>query len=251
MKFKNVRDFIKKINMDRIIQVSAVFIGTILVATSALAEKEKEVANEANQVVEWNEPWNSYYFHDYRVIKTYEPRFYDSYGYDLYLPIDFVSDKDIAMSVIRGEYGNGEERKKRLEEAGYDYEKIRSLVNEWYDKQESHQYMEPLVESTFVEDGKFVKKSGYSITYLDEFGDKQVSYYNNNGKLLYTTETKENYQNAYPIIDGTFTLSEDGKFIIKSGFCITYLNENGDKQISYYDNNGNLLSTSEDYENYR
>ena len=36
----------------------------------------------------------------------------------------------IAKEVIRGDWGNGEERKKRLKEAGYDYDKVQRRVNE-------------------------------------------------------------------------------------------------------------------------
>lgn len=38
--------------------------------------------------------------------------------------------KAIVNAVIRGEYGNGEERKQRLTEAGYDYEAVQEAVNE-------------------------------------------------------------------------------------------------------------------------
>ena len=42
-----------------------------------------------------------------------------------------VSDIDtIAQEVIMGEWGNGDERKERLENAGYDYQAIQSRVNE-------------------------------------------------------------------------------------------------------------------------
>lgn len=37
---------------------------------------------------------------------------------------------DIACAVIRGEYGNGEERKTRLEAAGFDYAEVQARVNE-------------------------------------------------------------------------------------------------------------------------
>ena len=37
---------------------------------------------------------------------------------------------DIACAVIRGEYGNGEERKTRLEAAGYNYAEVQARVNE-------------------------------------------------------------------------------------------------------------------------
>ena len=37
---------------------------------------------------------------------------------------------EIAYEVIKGNYGNGEERKKLLEENGFDYEKVQSRVND-------------------------------------------------------------------------------------------------------------------------
>lgn len=36
----------------------------------------------------------------------------------------------IAFEVIAGKYGVGEERKKKLEREGYDYNKVQSCVNE-------------------------------------------------------------------------------------------------------------------------
>lgn len=36
----------------------------------------------------------------------------------------------LAMEVLAGKYGTGEERKKKLEELGYDYNKIQSCVND-------------------------------------------------------------------------------------------------------------------------
>lgn len=38
--------------------------------------------------------------------------------------------KDIALEVINGKWGNGDERKKRLTEAGYDYSAVQKKVNE-------------------------------------------------------------------------------------------------------------------------
>lgn len=37
---------------------------------------------------------------------------------------------ELAREVIRGNWGNGSERKRRLEAAGYNYEKIQKRVNE-------------------------------------------------------------------------------------------------------------------------
>ena len=36
----------------------------------------------------------------------------------------------VALEVIAGKYGNGEERRKALEKEGYDYSKIQSCVND-------------------------------------------------------------------------------------------------------------------------
>lgn len=36
----------------------------------------------------------------------------------------------VALLVIAGEFGNGDERKTKLTKAGYDYEQIRRCVNE-------------------------------------------------------------------------------------------------------------------------
>ena len=39
--------------------------------------------------------------------------------------------KELVAKVIQGDYGNGAERKARLEAEGYDYEEVRKAVNEW------------------------------------------------------------------------------------------------------------------------
>lgn len=41
-----------------------------------------------------------------------------------------LSIDELARQVIRGEWGNGHERKKRLTEAGYDYDRVQARVNE-------------------------------------------------------------------------------------------------------------------------
>lgn len=38
-------------------------------------------------------------------------------------------ERDIALEVIDGKWGNGEERKKRLTQAGYDYKAVQAIVN--------------------------------------------------------------------------------------------------------------------------
>lgn len=56
-----------------------------------------------------------------------------TYGLNKY-SYDNVKDIDaIALSVLRGNWGNGEERRKKLEAAGYDYHLVQSKVNELID----------------------------------------------------------------------------------------------------------------------
>lgn len=40
------------------------------------------------------------------------------------------SNEEVAREVIRGDWGNGDERKRRLSEAGYDYSSVQSIVNQ-------------------------------------------------------------------------------------------------------------------------
>lgn len=44
-------------------------------------------------------------------------------------PSTAKSNKEIANEVIDGKWGNSEERKRKLEEAGYDYDEIQNIVN--------------------------------------------------------------------------------------------------------------------------
>lgn len=46
--------------------------------------------------------------------------------------IDVPEKIAVAILVLAGGYGNGEERRKKLEEDGFDYREIQNLVNELY-----------------------------------------------------------------------------------------------------------------------
>ena len=63
-----------------------------------------------------------------KIIATYG---LNKYSYNNVKDIDAV-----ALSVIRGNWGNGEERRKKLEAAGYDYHLVQSRVNELKDDME-------------------------------------------------------------------------------------------------------------------
>lgn len=62
------------------------------------------------------------------IINTYG---LNKYSYDKVRNIDAV-----ALSVLHGNWGNGEDRKKKLEAAGYDYKLVQSRVNELMDDME-------------------------------------------------------------------------------------------------------------------
>lgn len=62
------------------------------------------------------------------IINTYG---LNKYSYDKVKDIEAV-----ALSVLRGKWGNGEDRKKKLEAAGYDYKLVQSRVNELMDDME-------------------------------------------------------------------------------------------------------------------
>lgn len=55
---------------------------------------------------------------------------YDLIKYDTDININKKTNGEIAFEVIDNKWGNGEERKKRLTEAGYDYKAIQRLVND-------------------------------------------------------------------------------------------------------------------------
>ena len=68
--------------------------------------------------------------------------------------IDYSPDKtieELAQEVIQGKWGNNPERKKKLEEAGYDYNKVQSKVNEILREQKEEKPVEPPKEDKPIE----------------------------------------------------------------------------------------------------
>lgn len=145
------------------------------------------------------------------VYKTSEHKEKDIFG-DLELESDSISwytwtEDQVSDLVIRGEYGNGEERKQRLEEAGYNYENIQSLVNLKSFNQDYTVYASEFIfdSDKFFPDnsllGRFptyvfsdtgtLEINGSFVNYLDENGDLRTSYYDVNGELLSDFEDKE------------------------------------------------------------
>ena len=63
-----------------------------------------------------------------------KPRYDKTYSVDFTSNKNYVKpiNKEIVRKVYRGEYGNGQERKTRLEREGYNYSDIQSQVNKIY-----------------------------------------------------------------------------------------------------------------------
>ena len=57
------------------------------------------------------------------------------------------TNQEIAQEVLNGEWGNGVDRRERLTKAGYNYEKVQSIVNALV-------YGEPIPEETEPEEKK-------------------------------------------------------------------------------------------------
>lgn len=77
--------------------------------------------------------------------------------------------KELASEVIDGLWGNGKERKEKLEEQGYNYDEVQSKVNE---------ILKPKKE---INVGSSVFYKGY--LYRDSFGNGRGSYINGNYKV--------------------------------------------------------------------
>lgn len=58
------------------------------------------------------------------------------FGHPKYDSFQTKTIDEIALEVIAGKWGNGAERKRRLTEAGYDYENVKKAVNKLYDKRQ-------------------------------------------------------------------------------------------------------------------
>lgn len=58
-----------------------------------------------------------------------------------------MSNLDVAKEILEGKWGNGADRKKRLTEAGYNYEDVQGIVNALL----TDTQFEPVEEDTVVE----------------------------------------------------------------------------------------------------
>lgn len=65
-----------------------------------------------------------------RCADKYKEKVFDDMGNEIYPRKNHKSIDTLAREVIRGDWGNGNERKKRLTQAGYDYYAVQRRVNQ-------------------------------------------------------------------------------------------------------------------------
>ena len=81
---------------------------------------------------------------------------------------DKKSVEEVAQEVIEGKWGNNPERKQRLEEVGYDYNEVQSLVNELMAKKEEPKKEESLKVGDKVKPTKLVDYNGTPLVQYDD-----------------------------------------------------------------------------------
>lgn len=174
MKFKNVRDFIKKINKDRIMQVGAVCIGTMLITTLSLKTEDNELIENYNHGTSFG----------YEKCETFFCKMEE-----------YKTANSVVIEVIQGKYGNGENRKQNLEANGYNYDEIQSEVNEYYKKfyeEQEKPNPEPLPPSAYTPEGPM------SYEAAKECADSLISQL---GGYAYV-ELKETLQREFGVLKG-------------------------------------------------
>lgn len=100
------------------------------------------------------------------------------------------SNEEIANEVIQGKWGNGSDRKNRLEAAGYNYSEIQSIVNQKLSGGSTPSKKETFKKGDIVKPTKLVSYTGqglrqYDSTYVitEIKGDRAVLAANRGGKL--------------------------------------------------------------------
>ncbi len=136
MKFKNIKGSnISIINKKRMIRTAVATIGAFLITGFALRKDNKAYNYDANlssnMYLASNYDARSYRIEKLSVDKSRSNPIGMETESNFISPNNYFtqSDNKLADDVIRGNYGNGEERKQALKEDGYDYETIQSLVN--------------------------------------------------------------------------------------------------------------------------
>lgn len=114
---------------------------------------------------------------------------------------------DIVNQVIRGEWGNGAERKKKLEEAGYDYKAVQAEVNKKFDSSPAEE-KEDETGLTVEEAAANTAKASWNVA--NNMYARDILIKVNEGKM--SPEEAEKLKKKYGISDAQFELAEKQLF---------------------------------------
>ena len=127
-------------------------------------------------------------------------------------PLDKKSNEELANEVIEGKWGNGDERKKKLEAAGYDYNAVQKIVNEKLTKPIPKKSNEELAKEVIEgkwgngdERKKRLTEAGYDYNAVQKIvNEKLKAPAPVNGKTVAPAMSRDNS------LAGTYTVNADG-----------------------------------------
>ena len=96
--------------------------------------------------------------------------------------------EEIANEVIQGLWGNGEERKIKLENAGYNYNEVQNLVNQKYSKKSNEEIANEVIQGLWGngEERKIkLENAGYNYNEIQNLVNQKIS---SNNSLYYTVK---------------------------------------------------------------
>lgn len=114
--------------------------------------------------------------------------------------------EEVAKEVINGEWGSGEERRKNLEDAGYDYDEVQAAVNRSVPKQETAANKETAnskddSKEKTTQSGKKLYGAGYTKEEMEEFAKKWDDLSPQEQLAILTTPNGAIDMDAFRIID--------------------------------------------------
>ena len=148
--------------------------------------------------------------------------------------------REVAMGVLRGDYGNGEERKKKLEELGYDYEMIQAIAGQI-------QGFKNLYDSYDISDEQLIEwmERYYDFNNLTErLGAKSFTEWLNgvgaSGSILKYSEEQIAAMNA-ALADSEYLYNavKDGAMSLEDAFAI--ISGSTPEELAKYKTGGELL----------
>lgn len=117
-------------------------------------------------------------------------------------PLLKKSNEEVAKDVIAGKYGNGEDRKKKLKEAGYDYNAVQSIVNklvapkqETKPKKSNEEVANDVIKGLYGNGEERKKKlaaEGYDYNAVQSIVNKLVNTGNNSKSKVAPAQSRDN-----------------------------------------------------------